>query len=55
MRYLIWYFKSLLCKHEWNYEEAHWTGMNMLEQKSSGYKVSATCKHCGWHRKYNKF
>lgn len=56
MRWLAWWFRSALCEHEWSYQE--------VEEKVSdddgriirmNIRVSATCKTCGWHRKYNKY
>lgn len=55
MRHLVWYIRSMFCRHDWDYEERFYTAENLLEQRSSGYIVSATCKTCGWHRSYKKF
>lgn len=52
MRHLVWYLRSVFCKHEWDYEEKF---VKVINSGKQDYKVSATCKKCGWHRKYWKF
>lgn len=52
MRWLVWYVRSLFCKHDWDIEE-------QVCDKDLYYKnrirVSVTCNKCGWHRSYWKF
>ena len=55
MKHLIWYIRSMFCKHEWDYEEKFYKSSSLLGKHKTGYVVSATCKNCGWHRSYNKF
>jgi len=55
MRYLIWYIRSLFCKHEWKHEECIWKTKNTYGYTNEGRTVSATCKICGWHRSYEKY
>lgn len=68
MRWLIWYFRSLICKHEWRLEEQNfqtWRKPDVTEHilapeiRRYGERdvtlISATCKKCGWHRSYSKF
>ena len=57
MRWLFWWFRSWFCRHAWQYDEDvieyvdAWTGRHTRTVT----RVSATCKGCGWHRKYRKF
>lgn len=53
MRHLIWYLRSAFCKHEWEYDQTNWVPFG--NGKVENVLMSATCKKCGWHRKYNKF
>lgn len=55
MRYLIWYIRSLFCKHDWKHEECKWNTKDIYRCTNNGYTVSATCKLCGWHRSYEKY
>ena len=56
MRHLVWYFMSAFCSHDWNREEEFVTiNNNYGSATKKGIKVSATCKKCGWYRKYWKF
>ncbi len=53
MRHLIWYTRSALCAHEWEREECK---VRMTGSQSGEWeRISATCKKCGWHRRYWKF
>lgn len=55
MRYIVWTIISSICKHSWEYEEVDAEQNNIYGIKTKeGIKVSATCKKCGWHRKYWK-
>ena len=56
MMHLIWYLRSAFCRHDWDYQESHMREYgNYSSLTREGIKVSATCKKCGWHRKYWKF
>lgn len=68
MRWLVWYFRSLFCKHTWEVVEQDYKtwrkpdikeAIMVPEIKKYGEReitlVSATCKKCGWHRSYSKF
>ncbi len=59
MRWLLWYLRSLTCRHTWTYDEADWTRRQVYESgltvNASGITVSATCTKCGWHRTYQKW
>lgn len=54
MRYLLWMINSSFCKHTFVYEEK-WFTKKTLNNTKQFLIVSATCKKCGWHRRYNKF
>jgi RNase P subunit RPR2 len=57
MSWIVWSIRSWFCKHEWNYEEKEvgtiWADYNNITTYSR--RVSATCRSCGWHRRYKKF
>jgi len=53
MRFLVWYLKSVFCEHDWEREEIEVTTITPISIKTKT-QVSATCKKCGWHRKYYK-
>ena len=59
MRWLIWYGRSLWCRHTWEYEESDYdwrrTYASGLTRHFTGTRVSATCTQCGWHRSYEKW
>jgi RNase P subunit RPR2 len=55
MRWLVWYIRSAFCKHDWKIEEYPYEKCMGNEIVETGFKVSATCKKCGWHRRYRKF
>ena len=56
MIYLAWIFRSMFCKHTFEYEEIDSVVRDYSgNEVKSGVKVSATCEKCGWHRKYWKF
>jgi RNase P subunit RPR2 len=56
MKWFIWSIRAWFCKHEWEYEESEFSTYHTdYNFTTSRMRVSATCKHCGWHRKYNKF
>ncbi len=57
MRWLINYFRSAFCKHDWEREEMFAKQMDEFgfETGFSSIMVSATCKKCGWHKSYWKF
>lgn len=54
MRWLIWYIRSLFCSHE--FEREQMMAKTTTEIRTiQGFRVSATCKKCGWHRSYWKY
>lgn len=55
MRYIIWWFRSLFCNHNWKFEESDYEKHENDFLVRAGTIVSATCKKCGWHRSYWKF
>lgn len=56
MKWLVWSIRTWFCNHEWDIEERpyekHYLDENFVARN---VVVSATCKKCGWHRKYKKF
>ena len=60
MRWLIDYFRSLFCKHNWKWEEARYNewASNYYERyktRDNELRVSATCLTCGYHKSYWKY
>lgn len=59
MRTLIQYFRSCVCKHDWEREEMEkifiGTRYDGSTVEKSSIIVSATCKKCGWHKTYSKY
>lgn len=55
MRWLVWYLRSLFCKHDWKFDEQRTVVKFLGEVTKNSVKVSATCKICGWHRAYWKY
>ena len=56
MRWLVNYIRSVLCKHDWEREEAICSKRFFIDSPEQiGVRVSATCKKCGWHKSYWKF
>lgn len=50
MIWLVWYLRSMFCKHDFEYKERQC----QIEDKS-GTRISATCVKCDWHRSYWKY
>lgn len=61
MTWLIWFIRSWFCKHSFLYNEKNFIYKEWyIDKKNPTYTthytiVSATCKHCGWHKSYEKF
>ena len=59
MRWLVNYFRSVICKHDWEREDFIVNTINPLTDRfyvdeRKQIQVSATCKKCGWHKSYPK-
>jgi hypothetical protein len=54
MRRLINYFRESFCKHDFEREEGE-AIVNTNMSKTSGTRISATCKKCGYHKSYWKY
>jgi len=59
MRWLVWYIRSMFCKHIFSYSEMEHNSIYYTfsgsRRKLCGPKVSATCTKCGYHKSYWKF
>lgn len=55
MRYIIWMIYSSFCRHNFIREEQWSVRCYPNGKEDKWLVVSATCKKCGWHRKYKKF
>jgi len=55
MRGLINYIRSCFCKHEWEKEEKVCNVRQYGAILGQEFRVSITCKKCGWHKSYSKF
>jgi hypothetical protein len=54
MRWLANYLRQCLCRHDFEAEEM-WFEHRSPYMTRTGFKVSQTCKRCGYHRAYWKF
>ncbi len=69
MRWLVWWFRSIFCKHEWEKEEIGIKHVNPVHERNQylyiwgknpypmhlhNTKVISTCKKCDWVRSYVK-
>ena len=53
VKMLIWWIDSWFCDHDWEYAETRTRRRNKGgKARSSKRIVSATCKKCGWRRKF---
>lgn len=52
MRWFVWWLRAVFCRHEWEYEEF---AVPRYGYGYNSFRVSITCKKCGWHRAYWKF
>lgn len=52
MRWLINYFRSCFCKHDWELLQQTnvWSGDNPHFEYPIGTKWIYRCKKCGWHK-----
>jgi rubredoxin len=51
MRTIIWYLRSMFCKHEFSIEEGY-LDSGICGQ---GTRIYMRCKKCGFHMKHWKF
>lgn len=70
MKWMVWWFRSLFCKHEWDKEELKirtlnkayernqylysWNNNNPYPMYNNNTKVIFTCKKCTWIKSYVK-
>ena len=57
MRWLINYFRSCFCNHDWELlkEMLVWDGDNPHAKHPLGVKWVYRCKKCGWYKKINSY
>ena len=57
MRWLISYFRSCFCNHDWELlkEMLVWDGDNPHAKHPLGVKWVYRCKKCGWHKRINSY
>lgn len=56
MRFIINYIRECFCNHDFKYDEEYCEELKYFQTiKTSGTKVSKTCKKCGYHKSYWKF